>query len=70
MTGRCIKELNYLRNNTEGMFNTLSLEQLIFECLNANQWDKSELIYIIDSMIEDKKDLIELNNDHSNHGRM
>lgn len=66
MTNSCIKCLHYLRNNTNNVFNELSLEQLLFECLRANQWDKDELVYIIDSMIEEKDKLIEMDNNPSN----
>lgn len=65
MTNSCIKSLHYLRNNTNNVFNELSLEQLLFECLRANQWDKDELVYIIDSMIEEKDKLIKMDNNPS-----
>ena len=53
MTEKCIKTLKGLRKIEA--FKELSLEQLMYEALRANQWDKEELNYIIDYLVEDKE---------------
>ena len=61
MTTNCIKELNELRLNH--IFTDLSLEQHIYECLKNIQWDKKEIVRIIDEVIKDKHLILKMDND-------
>jgi len=53
MTANCIKELEELREIE--LFSDLSLEQLLYECLRANNWDGEELKLIIDDLVKHRK---------------
>ena len=55
MTDNCINELQELRK--QELFVDLTLEQLLYECLIANDWDRNELIVIIDDLILEKSRL-------------
>lgn len=56
MTKQSINNLKLLR--TYSMFENLTLEQLLYECLKANDWDKEELVYLIDGLIKEKESLL------------
>lgn len=60
MTVKCIKKLKKLRENED--FDNLSLEQLLWECLRANQYDKEELVMIIDELLKEKDKIMEYEN--------
>lgn len=55
MTDNCIKTLKRLRSLQE--FSGTTLEQLLYEALRSAQWDKEELLYLLDNLIKNKEEL-------------